>query len=184
MTIYLRKHTEELQRVYSMLYENIFRIQNDTVCTEMKLMICISALTHALIPEPLEGKYEFLEYIVKHIVTNRSMRDRIVLIYYESIVFLWIKEKLDFQDKMIVAEIDSFFRRVACCVKNDIVDVGLNMRLIMELWFNNTTERSIKWERIEKIEELMSPYSENDFISYLYYILYGGRSTDDTAVSV
>lgn len=188
MMIYLKTHSVEIQRMYSMFYANIYTIQYDSYCTKRQLLICISALVHTLIPEKFEGKYEFLEYIVKNIVTDRYVRNRIVFLYYESIVFLWIKEKLDFRDKTTVAEMERFFQKIECCVIKkdikDIKDIKQNMRSIMELWFNNTTERGMKWERIDKIEELMSPYGENDFISYLYCMLYERRGTDDTAVSV
>lgn len=185
---YLKVHPGETQKLYTAFYENIDLIQksfSDKQETQYrKLAICLSAYFHTLVSKKLNEKYEFFIYIINGIISDRDTKDVLVMSYFESIIFLWYECRYDFEDKETRRELVEFIKAFRVHMKNNVQNIQEKLLPILEIWLTDTTVADDKWEIMYAIMELASGEGENDFINYLCQILWRGRSTDDTIVSI
>lgn len=185
---YLKKNPDEIQQLYSLLYENINQMQkqyqlcknNDSVkkeCTQ-RIAICLSAIFHALIPLDIQKKYDFFVYVVNEVIRDSELRDILIMNYLGSIVFLWYKFDFELENESLIRDIEAFFKNFRISQEKSRVEetteieekkedkIKKDLMPVFKLWLRNTS-------RAGKIGELMYILEnmediENDFITYLY----------------
>lgn len=172
---YLESNPQEDQRIYSMFYESIVSILQELDNTELygeekkymynKFLIYVSAIFHAFIPGAYEQKYSFFEYIINVLIEDKKLKQEILVLYLESLLFLWLKNQFDYKKNIIKEE--EFIRSCPCDFGPNIENVKKSLIPILESWMMDSTNTVNKWEDIRKITENTRMYGNVDFISYL-----------------